>query len=88
MAYTLSFVEFPIICCRSFTAFGAYRLYLYEQDRPWGGGGDVVINIVFAFAASTWTFTSFRHSNDCGYLSSDFAFTAWRTPVMITSMPH
>ena len=33
MAYTLSFVESPIICCTNFAAFAAHRLYLHVQDR-------------------------------------------------------
>ena len=56
-----------------------------EDWMEGAGGGDVVVNIVyFAFAASSWAFTSFRHFDNCGYLlsrSSDFAFTTWRIVV-------
>ena len=57
--------------------YGALGALSPCAGRSWGG--NVVINIAyFAFTASFGT--SFRHSDNCGYLlSSDFAFTTWHT---------
>ena len=73
-------LSLPSSAVEIFAAFAAYIGFISM--------GDIVINIAyFAFAASSWAFTSSRHSDNCGYLlSSDLL--SQHGVIAVTSMPQ